>query len=264
MRLHFKKLGTGFPLIILHGLYGSSDNWVTIGRKLSEVFSVYLIDQRNHGKSPHSDVHNYDALSDDLHEFFNFHSISTAHIIGHSMGGKASLFFAKKYPEKIKKLIIVDISPFTYTNSDYRKQNLLIHQEIIYGLSGIDLKKFKTRNEVDSALSDSIKSKFIRQFLLKNLSRDKNNNFSWKLNINVINKQLDEIFNGISIDEQLKLSIPTLFLKGKNSDYINTDDISLMHKAFSDYTIIEIENTGHLIHFEQPDIFLKQVTDFLL
>lgn len=180
------------------------------------------------------------------------------------MGGKTALFFAKKHPERIKKMVVVDISPFTYTDLDYQKQNLQTHYSIIQELSNIDLKKISSRNQADEALSNNINSTLIRQFLLKNLKRNKDNSYTWKFNLNAINDNLKNIFNGFQSTDNVKISIPTLFIKGKNSNYISSNDIDLIYNTFSNCKIVEIENASHLVHFEQPEIFHTVVIDFLL
>ena len=117
MKLFYRKFGDGPPLIILHGLYGSSDNWVSIAKKLGDSFTVYLPDQRNHGQSPHSDIHDYDSMRDDLFELVTELRLKKFFLAGHSMGGKTAMAFAVKWPEMINGLLIADISPFTNENT---------------------------------------------------------------------------------------------------------------------------------------------------
>ncbi len=262
MELFFRKYGEGPPLIVLHGLYGSSDNWVSIGRKLAENFEVFLIDQRNHGKSPHSSEHNYHILKEDLIDFMNKHSIEKAIIIGHSMGGKVAMFFATDYPERISHLIVADISPRSYRTTS--STQLLAHNTIIKAMYNMDFYGITNREEIDLILAKSIHEPRIRQFLLKNVKRSKNNEYSWSLNIKTIKNELANIMDGLNEDQQEITGFPILFFKGENSDYILKEDEMIIKKIFPYADIEVIPNTGHWMHAEQPEIFIKKINDFIL
>ncbi|HAN17681.1 MAG: hypothetical protein A2X13_03545 [Bacteroidetes bacterium GWC2_33_15] len=266
MDLFFRKFGQGPPLIIVHGLYGSSDNWVTVGKKLSEKFEVYLIDQRNHGQSPHSPEHNYSLLKEDLREFMDKHSIEKAVIIGHSMGGKTAMFFAADYPERINSLIVVDISPLSYKSTN--SVQLLSHSVIMDSMYKIDLSKVNSREEIDKILAESIHQTHVRQFLLKNIRRSKDNKFSWILNISALRKELPEIMSGLDIkDYENGKSIsgfPVLFIKGADSDYILEKDEKEILKIFPFAEITTIPKAGHWVHAEQPELFIKTIETFVL
>ena len=196
MNLFFRKFGQGPPLIIIHGLYGSSDNWVTIGKQLSENFEVFLIDQRNHGQSPHSSDHNYSLLKNDLCEFMDQQSIDKAVIIGHSMGGKTAMYFSVDCPDRITNLIVVDISPLSYLKTD--SYQLLSHTTIMDSMCSIDFSQITSRNQIDTTLSKSINQKNVRQFLLKNIKRTKDNKFKWGINISTLRERLPEIIDGLN------------------------------------------------------------------
>lgn len=262
MELFFRKYGQGPPLIIIHGLYGSSDNWVSIGRKLAENFEVFIIDQRNHGKSPHTPDHNYQVLKTDLLEFMDAQSIEKAIIIGHSMGGKTAMFFAADYPERLSHLIIADISPksYEYTNSN----QLLAHTTIIRAMFNLDFYGINSRQEVDDILAKSIPEDRIRQFLLKNIMRSKDNEYSWRINIRTIKNELKNILEGLDENQTEITGFPVLFIKGGNSDYIQKDDKTTIKKIFPFADIETIPNAGHWLHAEQPDLFLKKISDFIL
>lgn len=266
MNLFFRKLGQGPPLIIIHGLYGSSDNWITIGKKLAENFEVFLMDQRNHGQSPHSGEHNYFLLKEDLKEFMNQQFIEKAIIIGHSMGGKTAMFFSADYPERITSLIIVDISPLSYLTTN--SAQLLQHKTMLDSMFSIDLSKISSREHADEVLSGSIPQKYVRQFLLKSLRRTKDNTFYWGINIPVLREKLPEIIDGLNMqDFENKKTItgfPVLFIKGENSDYILEKDIKAIEKIYPYSEIETIENAGHWVHAEQPELFLQRITHFLL
>ncbi|MCB0824508.1 MAG: alpha/beta fold hydrolase, partial [Bacteroidales bacterium] len=161
MKLFFRRYGEiGQPVIILHGIFGISDNWVTIGRRLAERFDVYILDQRNHGQSPHSDTFNYFALADDLYEFIQDHQLINPILIGHSMGGKVAMNFALENPQKIDKLIVVDMSVRKYPP---RQE----HLEIMQAMLAVDFNEVSTREEVEEIISKRIKSPRIRMFILK-------------------------------------------------------------------------------------------------
>ena len=262
MELFFRKYGQGPPLIIIHGLYGSSDNWVGIGRRLAENFEVFIIDQRNHGKSPHTSDHNYKLLKVDLLEFMDSQSIKKAIIIGHSMGGKTAMFLAANYPERVSHLIVADISPKSYktTNSN----QLLAHTSIIRAMYNLDFYGISSRQEVDDILAKSISEGRIRQFLLKNIKRSKDNEYSWRINIRTIKNELKNIMEGLDENQPEITGFPILFIKGGNSDYIQKDDEKTIRKIFPFADIETIPNAGHWLHAEQPELFLEKINDFIL
>lgn len=261
MELAFHKVGEGKPLIILHGLYGSSDNWSTIGRKLSEYYEVYLIDQRNHGNSPHHPVHNYEAMRDDLYEFFIRHHVGPATLIGHSMGGKTVMSFALKYQELVNQIIVVDISPVDYNNPIHARQ-YAIHNKILSTLQLLDPDTIRNRNEADQILRNTIPQEKVRQFLLKNLKRNKNGKYQWKLNVEALSQNMDHIAGGIVAPDQLpsvSVHVPALFIKSEFSNYIREEDEDLISRIFPLSRVICIPGTGHWLHAENPALFLKAV-----
>jgi len=267
MDLFFRQMGKGEPLIILHGLYGSSDNWMNIGKVLSESYSVYLVDQRNHGHSPHSDKHNYYLMRDDLLEFMENQGIEKASILGHSMGGKTALFFAIAYPEMVQKLIIVDIAPTPYRMLTESNPHALNHLNIINALYNLNTDHISTLKDADRQLADIIPYQRVRQFLLKNLKRNKDGTFRWLLNIKTIRNELPAILDGLHPEEHQnnneRISFPILFIKGENSDYIQEKDQETILKIFPHALIQTIEGAGHWIHAEKREKFLETVRNFL-
>lgn len=262
MELFFRKYGQGQPLIIIHGLYGSSDNWVSIGRKLAENFEVFIIDQRNHGKSPHSPNHNYQLLKNDLKDFMDQQSINEAILLGHSMGGKTAMFFAADYPKRVKQLIVVDISPRSYITTDSKQ--LLAHNTIIRAMYNLDFYGIESRQEIDDILAKSIPEIRVRQFLLKNIKRHKSGEFYWGINIKAIKHELPNIIDGLRKDQPEIKGFPILFIKGRNSDYISDEDRNLISRIFPFARIETIPNAGHWVHAEQPELFLQKIRNFLL
>lgn len=264
MELYYRTYGNGDPLIILHGLYGSSDNWMTAGKKLAETHQVFIPDLRNHGNSPHSISHNYDVMLDDLLEFFEQHGIKNATLIGHSMGGKLAAYFAYHHPLLVKKMVIVDINPLPQDQDTMNKKHVQEHLSIISALQSIDLSDIKSRTDADNILAGSIPSKTIRQFLLKNLSRDKQNQFVWKINLETLQKELPNIMGGIPVqNEMVQIGIPTYFLYGELSHYFDEADIPDIKKAFTNCRFEEFEQTGHWIHAEQPAKFLEITQSYI-
>ena len=265
MELFYRRLGKGKPLIILHGLYGSSDNWHTIGRQLSEFREVFLIDWRNHGQSPHHPNHTYSDLRDDLHEFLVQHTIYKPVVMGHSMGGKAAMFFAAMHPKLIEKLIVVDISPCTYKAENHPNENLQ-HRSILQALQSIDLANLSSRKEAEDQLAKTIQYPAVRQFLLKNLKKDHHSRYYWCLNLPALEKNLEEIFLGIDtlqLPEEFLLDFPALFIRGQHSGYIGNNDLDCIKRYFKNSTVISIPGASHWVHAEQPVLFREAVRNFL-
>lgn len=252
MQLYFKKYGTeGKTVLILHGLFGMSDNWHNIARKLSETYIVYALDQRNHGQSPHSPVMNYNVMADDIWEFINAENINQASIIGHSMGGKTAMAFANKYPDKIEKLIVVDIAPKAY------KPGHIIYFDAMKTIN------FKStgRKEIEDQLAKSITDKGEMLFLLKNIYRKENGEFGLKINLEAIENNYEEIIGEVIFNKPL--NTPTLFIKGQNSNYITENDKILIPQNFTKVSFITISNAGHWVHAENPEDFLMAINEFL-
>ncbi len=252
MKLHFKKFGSGPPLIILHGVFGSSDNWKTLANHLMSTFEVYLVDQRNHGLSPHSDDFNYQVMTDDLKELLDDEQIEKYSLLGHSMGGKTAMNFAIQYPEKIIKLIIVDIAPKRYPPR---------HQNILKGVHSLTLHEINTRKEADDLLSVTINNAGIRQFILKNLSRNPEGLFYWKINWKAIEDNIQAI--GAPLLSHAVFSGKVMFIRGAQSDYILNEDEPLLKKHFPDAVLITIKKAGHWVHAEQPAQLLALIKQFI-
>ena len=252
MKLHFKKFGSGPPLIILHGVFGSSDNWKTLANHLMITFEVYLVDQRNHGLSPHSDDLNYQVMTDDLKELLHNAQIEKCCLLGHSMGGKTAMNFAVQYPEKIMKLIIIDIAPKRYPPH---------HQNILQGVHSLKINEINTRKEADDLLSTTINNSGIRQFILKNLSRNPEGLFYWKINWKAIEDNIQAI--GAPLLSHDLFTGEVLFIRGAQSDYILNEDEPLLKKHFPDADLMTIQKAGHWVHAEQPAQLLALINQFI-
>jgi len=264
MKLFYRKYGNGAPLIILHGLYGSSDNWITTARNISKYFTVYLPDQRNHGQSPHSDIHDYDSMSDDLHELTEDLNLEKFFLAGHSMGGKTAMNYALKWSEKLIGLLIADISPFVSEPDSLTPNNLYL--TILTTILKADLSKVSSRNEAGLILSQGIKSEKIRGLLMKNLHRKPDNTFAWKINALSLFNNLDRIMAGVlhrgDIDSQIT-GFPVIFLKGKNSDYLPEGDFRDILRIFPAAEFIEVPDAGHWINADQPHEVQKNLIRLL-
>lgn len=254
MKLFFREFGDGPPAIILHGLFGQSDNWVTIGRRIADQFHVYLPDQRNHGQSPHTPVHSFPAMSDDLAEFIEDHHLENPVLIGHSMGGKVAMTYALENPEKVSKLVVIDISPRKYPER-------VIHTQIISQMMSIDLENISSRGEVEKILDSRIADKRVRMFILKNLYFKIHGKLAWRLNLEAINQSMDLLFDGISSENHY--TGPTLFIRGGKSDYVTDADFPVIKYLFPEAFIKTISGATHWVHADAPKELCKLLSDFL-
>lgn len=246
-------MGSGQPIIILHGVFGTSDNWQSFGKLLAEDYEVYLVDQRNHGLSPHSDDFSYPLMAEDLHEFIEAHQLKNPIILGHSMGGKVGMFFAVAYPDVFDKLVVVDIAPRAYP---------VHHQQILDALAAVKIGEIQSRKEAEEQMKPFIKDFGIRQFLLKNLRRTEDNKgFTWKLNLEAISNNIEHI--GAAVDDSREINKPALFVRGSKSQYIRAEDEQLIAKIFPSAQVATIEDAGHWVHAEQPDRLYDKVMRFL-
>jgi esterase len=251
MKLFYRTSGHGHPLIILHGLFGSSDNWYTLAKTFSQHFTVYLLDQRNHGQSPHSAEMNYQLLAEDLHDFIREHRLQAPHIIGHSMGGKAAMNFAVKYPEELSKMIVVDIVPKAYP---------VHHDAILDGLHAIPLATLQSRTEADSLLLPFVPELDVRQFLLKNLGRDAEGRFQWKINLQAIDNNIEAMGTGMIFSG--KHDGPALFIRGEKANYYAPGDEERIKAVFPNAELVTMD-TGHWVQAEKPDEFARVVLTYL-
>lgn len=243
----------GEPLLILHGLFGTLDNWQTMGRQYSQTHQVYLIDLRNHGRSPHTDEFSYQLMSDDIAEFIEQHQLQNPIVLGHSMGGKAAMNLALQHPEKLSKLIVADIAPKAYPPH---------HDEIIEGFRSIDLASLQGRQEADEQLAQRVSDVGTRLFLLKNLYRKDDNSFGLRLNLDAIEKNLDNVLG--DIQSETPFNKPTLFIRGGNSRYIKPEkDMDQITSLFPKAQLETIEGTGHWLHAEKPEEFFRITMEFL-
>jgi len=251
MQLNYKKVGEGQPLIILHGLFGSLDNWMTLSKKLGEHFKVYIVDARNHGFSPHANEFDYEVMADDLLEFINEQNIINPIVLGHSMGGKTAMQFAMNYPDKLSKLIVADIAPKPYP---------VHHGIILEGLHSLNFNEIASRKAADEKLSEIIPDLSTRQFLLKNLYWKEKGKLAWKFNLSVINDNIEMV--GFELNNINPFNKPTLFIRGTKSNYILESDYAKIKSIFPHTEISDIQS-GHWVHAEKPLEFLTILENFL-
>lgn len=253
MILHSQILGSGSPFVILHGFLGMSDNWKTLGLRWSEAgYEVHLLDQRNHGRSFHSDEFSYELMADDLKRYCEEHNLEKVILLGHSMGGKVAMQFAVTNPSMVSKLIIADIGPKAYPPH---------HQDILKALSSVDFSIIKSRGDAEDILSEYIKDKATRLFLLKNLYRDSKKQFALRINLPVLSKKIEEV--GVALSEDGIFKGDTLFLGGEKSGYIEPMDEPLIKRHFPKAVVKMITDAGHWLHADNPDEFYDTCMLFL-
>ena len=253
MILHSNILGQGKPFIILHGFLGMGDNWKTLGTQFSEAgYEVHLVDQRNHGRSFHSEEFNYEVMAEDLKTYCEHHDLQNCILMGHSMGGKTAMLFAVLYPDMVDRLLVADISPRYYP---------VHHDAILNGLSQLNFSELKSRGAADKALSSHVVDMGTRMFLLKNLYWVEKGQLGLRINLEVLKDQVSEVGEALPI--QATFDKPTLFLRGDKSEYIGESDEAIINRHFSDSRFVTISNAGHWLHAENPDDFYMAVMDFL-
>ncbi|MFD0976632.1 alpha/beta fold hydrolase [Salinimicrobium gaetbulicola] len=253
MKLYSNILGEGAPLLILHGFLGMSDNWKTLGKEFADAgFQVHLIDQRNHGRSPHSEDFSYLLMAKDIKEYCDAHKLENCILLGHSMGGKTAMLAASLFPHIIEKLIVADIAPKYYAPH---------HQQILEGLQAVDRASLSSRGEAEDLLSQYVKEAGVRLFLLKNLYWKSKGKLALRFNLDSLVQNVENV--GEALPEDAFFSKPTLFLRGGNSNYITSEDIPLIKSHFPEAEVETIPNVGHWLHAENKDAFFTAVMRFL-
>jgi pimeloyl-ACP methyl ester carboxylesterase len=251
MELNYRELGSGQPIVMLHGIFGSADNWLTQSKLLSSHFQTFALDLRNHGQSPHDDAFDYPVMVADVAAFIQAKQIQEPVVIGHSMGGKVAMNLALAHPEMLQKLIVVDIAPKPYNMEDYI---------FLKGLNAIQLDKVTTRQDADDALAHYVDDQDVRQFLLKNLQRKPEGGFKWKLNLPAMTRNILNI--GKPLQFEGKFTKPTLFVRGSKSNYIKDNDFDLIRQIFP-AAEFETLDAGHWVPAERPKEFADVVTNWL-
>lgn len=254
MELAYREFGTGQPLVILHGLFGQSDNWNTLAKRFAEKgFHVFAVDQRNHGLSPHSDEWDYHVMAADLNEFIKFHNLEKPVLLGHSMGGKTVMFFEMLYAGVADKIIVADIAPRAYEPH---------HDAVLKALNAVDFSDINTRKDAEAILGKYLTDFGTKQFLLKNIywKEDATKQMDWRFNLKIITQKYDNV--GVEAPAGSS-DTPALFLKGEKSNYVTEEDEKDIAARFNHYKIETIANSGHWVHAEQPEAFFNSVMGFI-
>lgn len=252
MRLHFKTYGQGRPVILLHGLFGASDNWHPVASQLAERFHVFAVDQRNHGQSPHSAAMDFSLMAGDVEEFMVAQGLESACVVGHSMGGKTAMQFALQFPARVEKLVVADMAPRKYAPA---------HDTIFSALLALDLAVYQSRQPMEEALAGDIPNLVLRRFLLKNLGRNAEGGFYWKINLRGLTENYPNLCEPVFAPQPF--AKPTLFIRGGKSDYITPRDEPLIHELFPQSEIQTIANASHWVHADATSEFVRHLLDFL-
>lgn len=253
MQLNHRIYGSGQPIVIFHGLFGMLDNWQTLGKMLAEAgYMAVLADLRDHGRSPRTEAFDYHLLADDIYHFLDENWIYQSVIIGHSMGGKAAIQFVAEHENMVSKLIVIDIAPKKYPPG---------HHEVIDALLSVNLDTLTDRHQAQSILEEKLTEPGVVQFLLKNLTRTKDGQYTWKMNLPLLVRSyqniLDEVTSGHVIDT------PALFIRGENSDYVQDADLHIIGEMFSDYRLETIKGAGHWVHADKPNELFEKIIHFI-
>ncbi len=252
LELFSREFGAGSPVLILHGLFGFSDNWQTIAKGLATEHLVVTPDLRNHGRSPHVPGHSYPEMAEDLKHFMEEKWMFHAAVIGHSMGGKVAMQLALTHPDLVEKLVVVDMEPGQADDN---------HGDIFESLLGLDLSKMKERKEAEDYLLPRIPDFGTRQFLLKNITREDDGSFAWKMNLPVLWKHYKDILAAVTSDTPFEK--PALFIRGSRSNYIKDEDWENTKLLFPNAELVTIEDAGHWVHADKPKELLEVIKAFL-
>ncbi|MBK8499846.1 MAG: alpha/beta fold hydrolase [Flavobacteriales bacterium] len=248
--LHYRRLGPSGaqPIVILHGLFGSSDNLGTIARELAEpsepgipAYDVVLADLRDHGHSPHTEAATYPHMAADVHALVVRLGLKDIVLVGHSMGGKAAMLFAQRWPHLLKQLVVIDIGPREHTNNQ---------AHIVEALRTADLSPGRTRKEVEAHLAQHVKEPGVVQFLLKNLYWQSEGQLAWRMNVEGLARDLDHILASIGPEA---VRVPTLFIRGGQSDYVTREDLPAIREQFPNSRVETIAYAGHWVHAQAPE-----------
>jgi pimeloyl-ACP methyl ester carboxylesterase len=240
------------PMIILHGFLGSCDNWLTVSKQLATHYRIFLLDQRNHGRSEWASPHTYIAMAEDLKDFISSQNLTKPIIVGHSMGGKTALQFAATYPDLFEKMVVVDITP---------KMNIGNHQQILGGLNAINFQTLSSRAEADAILSEHEPDFGVRQFLLKNLYKNEQDSFAWRMNLKLLSEEYQNVLQAIYFKQAIHK--PIHFIRGAKSDYVLDKEIAALQLLFPKMHLKTVANAGHWVQAEQPAAFIDALLSLL-
>lgn len=253
MLLHHTELGSGPPLVVLHGLLGSHQNLLPACRPLATRFRVFAVDLRNHGRSPHRERMSYAAMAGDVDQFMQIHGIEAAHVVGHSMGGKTAMQLALHHPRRVDRLVVADMSPRA-TGPRFAK--------LLQTLRALPVAEFRSRSAADAALAPAVPDEAVRRFLLKNLVPDERGGYRWRAHLEGIAASYDRLRE--AVDSAIPFTGPALFVRGARSDYIGQDDLPEIHRLFPSAEMVTLADAGHWVHVDAPRAFAAAVLEFLI
>lgn len=253
VQLNYRDYGAGPPLLVLHGLFGSAGNWRSVARELGRQRRVYTLDLRNHGDSPHAPAMDYDSMAGDLLAFMQREGLERAAVLGHSMGGKAAMRFALTHPERVERLVVVDVAPAASEED---------HSPLIDAMQNLDLSGLQRRSDADDALAASIPESGVRMFLLQNLVAD-DGGFRWRIHLDAIERGLPDIRGWPDTPAGAAYAGPVLFVRGGRSSYVRDEHEAVIRKLFPDVRLVSVAQAGHWVHADQPARFVEVVRDFL-
>ncbi len=252
-RLNYSSSGSGRPLVIMHGLFGSSRNWQSLARQLGQDFEVYNLDLRNHGQSFHADEMNYPAMAEDVAALLDELDVADCDLLGHSMGGKVAMTLALMHPRLVARMVVADIAPVAYLHH---------YDDLIDPILALPLESLESRAQAEHLLRQNIPEDQLRAFLLQNLARGPDG-WYWRVNWGVIQRDMEWLTGFIDLPQSWRIEVPTLFVRGDRSDYVGEAEIEVIEEHFDRAEIATIDNAGHWLHAEQPRLFTERVLAFL-
>ncbi|MCP4391581.1 MAG: alpha/beta fold hydrolase [Gammaproteobacteria bacterium] len=251
--LSYTRSGAGQPLVVLHGLFGSGKNWQSHRRHFGSQFEVFNVDLRNHGESFHSDDMNYPVMADDVATLLQSLNLANCNMLGHSMGGKVAMTLAVNYPVLLDRLVVADIAPVSYFHH---------YDDLIEPILALPLSTIESRSQADQLLRQNIPEDQLRAFLLQNLVREPDG-WRWRVNWRAIQRDMEFLTGFDDLRDGWRIDLPTLFIRGARSDYIGDAEIDVINRHFGQAGFATIEDAGHWLHAEKPEIFARLVLEFL-
>lgn len=251
--LFAEKQGNGPPIIVLHGLFGSSDNWRTVLRPLTADYTLWFVDLRNHGRSPHTLTHGYPEMVADVLALMNEHHLAPVTLLGHSMGGKVAASLALHHPARVSRLVVVDMG---------LKANPMSHAPQFAAMRAVTLAHATDRRAADEQMARYEPDETVRQFLMKSLARHPEGGWHWRLNLNTLEQDYARILEGVAAEGAVYHG-PTLFMRGEHSGYLPDADWPQVLRHFPRAQLTTVAGAGHWLHAEQPAAFMEQLIAFL-
>lgn len=252
MTLHHVDLGGAGkpPMLVLHGLLGSSRNWQTTGRDLAGHFHVVALDARNHGRSPHSAAMSFAEMAADVIAWMDGRGLARADIVGHSMGGKTAMLLACRHPGRVARLVVVDVAPKNYSWTGHRNEFLAMNE--------LNLAQLTSRAEAEERFAARVPDPGMRKFLATNLERDAEGRWRWAVNLPVLTRRLPELEQeGLAADD--RYAGPALFIVGGRSNYVHDEDHAGIRRHFPAADIKVLPEAGHNPHMDSREAFVRAV-----